>query len=87
MEIRLRELQTLRSTAYLNSVTNFLWTCAPFLVALSTFATYVLSDPANVLDPQKAFVSISLFNIMNMPITFLPMIIIFLVQVCIRFLN
>ena len=47
--------------------------CAPFLVSLVTFATYVLSDPANVLDSEKAFVSLSLFNILNFPLSMLPM--------------
>jgi hypothetical protein len=47
--------------------------CAPFLVSLVTFATFVLSDPANILDSEKAFVSLSLFNILNFPLTMLPM--------------
>ncbi len=47
--------------------------CAPFLVSLVTFATYVLSDPNNVLDSEKAFVSLSLFNILNFPLSMLPM--------------
>ena len=42
--------------------------CAPFIVSLVTFATYVLSDPSNVLDSEKAFVSLSLFNILNFPL-------------------
>ena len=54
---------------------------SPFLVALATFATYVLVDEKNVLDAQKAFVSLSLFNILRMPLTLLPMVIISVVQV------
>ncbi len=30
-----------------------------------TFGTFVLSDPNNVLDAEKAFVSLTLFNIMR----------------------
>jgi len=36
-------------------------------MSLVTFATYLLIDEANVLTPQKAFVSLALFNIMRMP--------------------
>ncbi|CAL8118382.1 unnamed protein product [Orchesella dallaii] len=81
MKIRKDEIEILKKAAYLNAVTSFLWTCAPFLVALFTFGTYVLIDPENnKLDAGTAFVSLSLFNIMSMPLTFLPMIIVFIVQ-------
>ncbi|ODM95243.1 Multidrug resistance-associated protein 1 [Orchesella cincta] len=81
MKIRKDEIEILKKAAYLNAATSFLWTCAPFLVALSTFGTYVLIDPENnKLDAGTAFVSLSLFNVMSMPLTFLPMIIVFIVQ-------
>ena len=50
------------------------------LVALITFATYVLIDENNVLDSQKAFVALSLFNIMQFPMAILPMFLVFLAQ-------
>ncbi|XP_033149992.1 LOW QUALITY PROTEIN: multidrug resistance-associated protein 1 [Drosophila busckii] len=80
LDIRDKEIATLRSTAYLNASTSFLWSCAPFLVSLVTFATYVLIDENNVLDAQKTFVSLSLFNILRFPLTMLPMMITNLVQ-------
>lgn len=40
-----------------------------------TFAAYVLSDSENVLDSEKAFVSLSLFNILRFPLSMLPMMI------------
>lgn len=52
-----------------------------FKVSLTTFAVYVLSDPSHVLTAEKAFVSLSLFNIMRFPISVLPMVISSLVQV------
>lgn len=61
----------LKQAAYLNAGTNFLWTCAPFLVSLATFGTYVLIDDTHVLDAQKAFVSLSLLNVINVSVTFL----------------
>jgi hypothetical protein len=52
-----------------------------FQVTLATFATFILSSEENHLDPQKAFVSLSLFNILRFPINLLPMIISYLAQV------
>jgi len=42
---------------------------------------YVLSDEKNILDAEKAFVSLSLFNILRFPLSMLPMLIANLVQV------
>ena len=50
-------------------------------VSLTTFAVYVLSSPDNVLDAEKAFVSLALFNIMRFPLNMLPMLMASLVQV------
>lgn len=50
-------------------------------VALSTFAVYVTVDKNNVLDAQKAFVSLALFNILRFPLNILPMVISSIVQV------
>jgi hypothetical protein len=41
---------------------------------LFSFGTYVLVDQANVLDAQKAFVSLALFNIISMPLNVLVII-------------
>ncbi|XP_012682680.2 multidrug resistance-associated protein 1 isoform X2 [Clupea harengus] len=78
--IRESELHVLKKIAYLGAVSTFTWVCAPFLVALSTFAVYVLSDENNVLDAQKAFVSLALFNILRFPLNMLPMVISSMVQ-------
>jgi len=48
---------------------------------LVTFGVYVLSDPKNILDADKAFVSLSLFNILRFPLSMLPQVISMLVQV------
>ncbi|XP_061394490.1 multidrug resistance-associated protein 1 isoform X13 [Musca vetustissima] len=74
LEIREKEIATLKSTAYLNASTSFLWSCAPFLISLVTFATYVLLDEENVLTPTKVFVGLSLFETMNIPLITLPML-------------
>ncbi|XP_056263511.1 multidrug resistance-associated protein 1 isoform X3 [Pseudoliparis swirei] len=79
-KIRESELRVLKKTAYLGAMSSFTWICAPFLVALSTFTVYVLSDEKNVLDAQKAFVSLALFNILRFPLNMLPMVISSMVQ-------
>uniref|UniRef100_A0A8C9ZRY3 Multidrug resistance-associated protein 1 n=1 Tax=Sander lucioperca TaxID=283035 RepID=A0A8C9ZRY3_SANLU len=79
-EIRESELRVLKKAAYLGAVSTFTWICAPFLVALSTFSVFVLIDEHNVLDAQKAFVSLALFNILRFPLNMLPMVISSMVQ-------
>ncbi|XP_062999456.1 multidrug resistance-associated protein 1-like [Elgaria multicarinata webbii] len=78
--IRQQELKVLKKSAYLAAVGTFTWVCAPFLVALSTFAVYVTISEKNVLDAQKAFVSLALFNILRFPLNILPMVISSMVQ-------
>ncbi|XP_021267681.1 multidrug resistance-associated protein 1 isoform X4 [Numida meleagris] len=75
LEIRQKELKVLKKSAYLAAVGTFTWVCAPFLVALSTFAVYVKVNKNNILDAQKAFVSLALFNILRFPLNILPMVI------------
>uniref|UniRef100_A0A8K9WYE8 Multidrug resistance-associated protein 1 n=1 Tax=Oncorhynchus mykiss TaxID=8022 RepID=A0A8K9WYE8_ONCMY len=79
--IRESELRVLKKAAYLGAISTFTWVCAPFLVALSTFTVYVMIDERNVLDAQKAFVSLALFNILRFPLNMLPMVISSMVQV------
>nr|XP_054316063.1 ATP-binding cassette sub-family C member 3 isoform X1 [Pongo pygmaeus] len=73
--IRQGELQLLRTAAYLHATTTFTWMCSPFLVTLITLWVYVYVDPNNVLDAEKAFVSVSLFNILRLPLNMLPQLI------------
>uniref|UniRef100_A0A914CYF4 ABC transmembrane type-1 domain-containing protein n=1 Tax=Acrobeloides nanus TaxID=290746 RepID=A0A914CYF4_9BILA len=69
LNIRKKELKVLKKLAYLQSVMTLMWTCAPFLVAVSTFSVYVTIDPENnVLTPQITFVALSLFNILRFPL-------------------
>uniref|UniRef100_A0A9L0SLR3 Multidrug resistance-associated protein 1 n=1 Tax=Equus caballus TaxID=9796 RepID=A0A9L0SLR3_HORSE len=80
LAIRQEELKVLKKSAYLGAVGTFTWVCTPFLVALSTFAVYVTIDENNILDAQKAFVSLALFNILRFPLNILPMVISSIVQ-------
>ncbi|KAH1017925.1 hypothetical protein HUJ05_008511 [Dendroctonus ponderosae] len=78
--IRNKEVNTLKKSAYLNACSQFIWNCAPFMVSCLTFATYVLIDEKNVLTPSKAFVSLALLNLLRMPMSMLPNVINQLVQ-------
>uniref|UniRef100_A0A1B0AEP1 ABC-type glutathione-S-conjugate transporter n=1 Tax=Glossina pallidipes TaxID=7398 RepID=A0A1B0AEP1_GLOPL len=81
LEIRDKEIATLKSTAYLNASTSFLWSCAPFLVSLATFTTYVLVSDENHLTATKIFVGLSLFDIINLPLIAIPMLMVDIVEV------
>lgn len=50
-------------------------------VSLATFAVFVGVNSDNVLTAEKAFTSISLFNILRFPLAMLPMLIAAIVQV------
>ena len=52
-----------------------------FQVSVITFSVYVLVDSNNILDAQKAFTSITLFNILRFPMSMLPMVISSMLQV------
>ncbi|EDV20618.1 uncharacterized protein TRIADDRAFT_60846 [Trichoplax adhaerens] len=78
LSIRSNELKQLLYSSLLNAVGMFAWGNAPFLVALATFSTYVLTG--NELNAEKAFVGLSLFNILRFPIGMLPAVISSIIQ-------
>ncbi|XP_076311435.1 multidrug resistance-associated protein 1-like isoform X2 [Tachypleus tridentatus] len=85
LNIRLSEVQDLKKIAYLNAVNIFLWISAPFLVTMASFTAYVLASEENILDADRAFVSLSLFNIVRFPLTMLPMLISMIIQASVSF--
>ncbi|XP_062886764.1 ATP-binding cassette sub-family C member 3 isoform X2 [Mobula hypostoma] len=80
LSIREKELNILKKAAYLNALSTFTWTTAPFVVAMTSFAVYVYVDEKNVLGARKAFVSLSLFNILRFPLNMLPQVISSIIQ-------
>ena len=50
-----------------------------------TFAVYVMVDENNILDAEKAFVSLALFNILRFPLSMVPQVISNIVQVTVLF--
>ncbi|XP_074152159.1 ATP-binding cassette sub-family C member 2 [Sminthopsis crassicaudata] len=79
--IRKKELKSLKTYSLLQSVVIFIFNLAPIMVSLITFIVYVLVDNNNVLDAQKAFTSITLFNILRFPLAMFPMLISSILQV------
>eukprot|EP00106_Octopus_bimaculoides_P021554 XP_014788996.1 PREDICTED: multidrug resistance-associated protein 1-like [Octopus bimaculoides] len=79
-DIRNQEMNILRSSSYLQAFSMFTWTTIPYLVTIATFVTYILTDRDQILDAQKAFVALTLFNIIRSPINLLPLIVVYLTQ-------
>eukprot|EP00760_Papus_ankaliazontas_P023578 PhM_4_TR2069/c0_g1_i1/m.68645/K05665/ABCC1; ATP-binding cassette, subfamily C (CFTR/MRP), member 1 len=72
MEVRRKELNLLRLQSYWHAVTSFLVFVAPTMTAVVTFVTYAVSG--NVLDAQAIFTAMSLFNLLRLPLSFLPVV-------------
>ncbi|XP_077621781.1 multidrug resistance-associated protein 1-like isoform X1 [Crocuta crocuta] len=79
-EIREQELEVQKSAGYLAVFSMLTLTCIPFLVSLATFGIYFLLDEGNILTATKVFTSMSLFNILRLPLFDLPMVISAVVQ-------
>ncbi|VDO37669.1 unnamed protein product [Haemonchus placei] len=80
-EIRQKELVLLRKSFLVRNVMDSFNTASPFLVALFSFGTYVLSSSSHELTPQIAFVSLTLFNQLRSPMTMIALLISQIVQV------
>uniref|UniRef100_A0A8D2L2R0 Uncharacterized protein n=1 Tax=Varanus komodoensis TaxID=61221 RepID=A0A8D2L2R0_VARKO len=81
VELREQEIDVLKSSGYLTTFSMLTLTCIPFLVSLATFGVYFLLDEDNVLTAAKVFTSISLFNILRLPLFDLPTVISAIAQV------
>nr|WPH24505.1 ABC transporter subfamily C1 [Tetranychus urticae] len=75
--IRRKEIKILRFQSIWLALIFFALGCGPFLIAVVSFATYVLIDKNHILNANKTFVSISLINILNGPLAMLPIVIAF----------
>ncbi|XP_025016128.1 multidrug resistance-associated protein 1-like isoform X2 [Tetranychus urticae] len=69
--LRREELRKLKMVSYLDSVSSFIYFCSPTMVSVATFAAFILVQK-ETLTAQKAFVSLTLFNILRQPLTMLP---------------
>ncbi|KAM4632385.1 multidrug resistance-associated protein 1-like isoform 2-T2 [Discoglossus pictus] len=79
-EFRLKELKAVRVTALMFSGALALFVASPFWVSLAMFGVFLAVDEMNVLDAQKAFVTVILLNILRIPLRMFPMAVSLLVQ-------
>ncbi|KAJ6635068.1 Multidrug resistance-associated protein 1 [Pseudolycoriella hygida] len=77
--IRTEELKILKTMAVLDAGSNFCWDVTPPIVALVSYVTFVLLG--GEFTPNVAFVSITLFNILQYPMGSFPMMLAYVVQV------
>lgn len=73
LDIRRLELGILWKSFVLGAVNTFIVTSVPAVVAISTFAVYV--SLGNELTASKAFVSLTLFDVLRFPLFQLPQVI------------
>ncbi|NXE47010.1 MRP6 protein, partial [Casuarius casuarius] len=72
LDIRKQELWALKRSQILLSASLASFHSSTFLIAFVMFAVYSLVDNTHILDAQKAFVSLTLINILNTAHSFLP---------------
>ncbi|XP_015793767.1 multidrug resistance-associated protein 1 isoform X1 [Tetranychus urticae] len=73
--IRRNEIKYLKSQAIWMEGISIAFTSIPFLFTVVSFTTYILIDKNHILDANKAFVSISLVYLVNMPLGMLPIVV------------
>ncbi|XP_054164141.1 multidrug resistance-associated protein 1-like [Oppia nitens] len=74
LKIRENEVKSLNKAAIYQGAITFSFVSAHFFVGLVSFGTYVFISPDNILNPNKAFVSLSLFNLMRLPLGYIPVL-------------
>ena len=69
---RNEEVKFLNRSAYYSMGITFAFSCTTFIVSLVSFSTFLLVDENNILTANKAFVSLSLLNLLRLPFALLP---------------
>ncbi|KAM5152000.1 multidrug resistance-associated protein 1-like [Mantella aurantiaca] len=77
---RLLELKAVKKYALMLSGALALFVASPFWVSLTMFGVFLAVDDKNILDAQKAFVTIILLNILRIPLRMFPMALTLIVQ-------
>ena len=70
LSLRDQEMRMLKYSAIMAAISGFFWQSAPVLVSLASFATYVLAG--NALTADVAFVALSLFGLLKVPLATIP---------------
>lgn len=71
-KIRNNELEIFKKMNLFGTASGTLMTSAPLIISIVSFASFILIDENNVLDANKAFVSLSLINIIRTPMAVIP---------------
>ncbi|CAH1795308.1 unnamed protein product [Owenia fusiformis] len=71
-EIRNKELSLIRTAQLLNAATSMTWFCGTFIVSLVSFTVFLKISDENILTADRTFVSLSLINLLDFPMTVLP---------------
>ena len=72
-KIQKEEVRCIKQSYIVMSLMNVCFSSIPLIVILTTFAVYVYSDmTTNVLTAEKVFVSVSIFNILRIPLYLFP---------------
>ena len=74
-KIRNTELNYMKKMNLLSISSSFLWTCAPLVMTIVSFGSFILLNDGDKFTADVVFVSLSLFNILRFPLTVLPGII------------
>uniref|UniRef100_A0A914XPA2 ABC-type glutathione-S-conjugate transporter n=1 Tax=Plectus sambesii TaxID=2011161 RepID=A0A914XPA2_9BILA len=75
-DIREKEMHERKHQMYTRIVQDSSYYCTPFFASIAAFAAYTMTGSGDhVLTPSKAFVSLTLFNMMRWPLTAMPYII------------
>ncbi|XP_065780480.1 ATP-binding cassette sub-family C member 6 isoform X3 [Muntiacus reevesi] len=85
LHIRAQELGALKTSSLLFSVSLVSFQVSTFLVALVVFAVHTLVAEENAMDAEKAFVTLTVLNILNKAQAFLPFSIHSVVQARVSF--
>ncbi|XP_032957049.1 multidrug resistance-associated protein 6 [Rhinolophus ferrumequinum] len=85
LRVRGQELGALRTSGLLFSVSLVSFQVSTFLVALVVFAVHTLVAEENAMDAEKAFVTLTVLNILNKAQAFLPFSIHSVVQARVSF--
>uniref|UniRef100_A0A8C5XQM1 ATP-binding cassette sub-family C member 6 n=1 Tax=Microcebus murinus TaxID=30608 RepID=A0A8C5XQM1_MICMU len=85
LRVRRRELRALRTSGLLFSLSLVSFQASTFLVALVVFAVHTLVAKENAMDTEKAFVTLTVLNILNKAQAFLPFSIHSVVQARVSF--
>lgn len=69
-----KEVVMMKKIGMLLSVTNFTWSCAPFMVSCATFIVFVMTSD-KPLTTEIIFPALTLFSLLQFPLAALPMVV------------